>query len=215
MKASRQAQICPKPSGQRQILHIIVMATALQGFRLTARSSQCRPHAQRYLAKSIGRRRAFSSTPPILTDSQTANRESTSYTKPVINKNSERWDISDERYQKYQEALKHVGESDLLSNDENARSDLNEEVLENLRLAGIELPSEAPRRQKLKQTFLNMGDPEPFEDDNFEFEADTHEELSSLAHGELEHHREMRHYARLAAWEMPLLSSMLQLVREV
>ena len=96
---------------------------------------------------------------------------------------------------------------------EELQRDFREEAIESFRGIGIEPPSEAPRKKKLKNTFLNMGDPEPFEDDDFEFEADTHEELSSLAHGELEHHREMRHYARLAAWEMPLLSSMLLLTR--
>ena len=39
-----------------------------------------------------------------------------------------------------------------------------------------------------------------------EFEGD---DITSLGHGELEQHREMRHYARIAAWEMPLLSSTL------
>jgi hypothetical protein len=39
-----------------------------------------------------------------------------------------------------------------------------------------------------------------------EFKED---DISSLAHAELEQHREMREYARLAAWEMPLLSSKL------
>ncbi|KAF2003675.1 hypothetical protein P154DRAFT_617577 [Amniculicola lignicola CBS 123094] len=31
------------------------------------------------------------------------------------------------------------------------------------------------------------------------------DDLTSLGHGELEQHRELRHYARLAAWELPLL----------
>ena len=38
-----------------------------------------------------------------------------------------------------------------------------------------------------------------------EFEGD---DITSLAHGELEQHRELRQYARLAVWEMPLLYSM-------
>lgn len=37
-----------------------------------------------------------------------------------------------------------------------------------------------------------------------EFKGD---DISSAGHGELEQHREMREYARIAAWEMPLLSS--------
>jgi hypothetical protein len=32
------------------------------------------------------------------------------------------------------------------------------------------------------------------------------EDISSIAHGELEQHREIRHYARIAAYEMPSLA---------
>jgi small subunit ribosomal protein S35 len=32
--------------------------------------------------------------------------------------------------------------------------------------------------------------------------------ITSMAEAELELHREMRHYARIAAWDMPLLASM-------
>jgi small subunit ribosomal protein S35 len=34
------------------------------------------------------------------------------------------------------------------------------------------------------------------------------DDMSSYAHGDLEQHREAREYSRLAAWELPLLSSM-------
>lgn len=33
------------------------------------------------------------------------------------------------------------------------------------------------------------------------------DEISSMAHAEMELHREMRQYARIAAWDMPMLSS--------
>lgn len=33
------------------------------------------------------------------------------------------------------------------------------------------------------------------------------DDITSLGHGELEQHRELREYARLIAWELPLLSS--------
>lgn len=42
------------------------------------------------------------------------------------------------------------------------------------------------------------------EDDDDEFKND---DISSIAHAELEQHREIREYARIAAWDMPLLSS--------
>ncbi|POS85303.1 hypothetical protein EPUL_003001 [Erysiphe pulchra] len=63
---------------------------------------------------------------------------------------------------------------------------------------------DAPEKpKKLKQTFLNMGESEPWEQENML--PDDEDDLTSLGHGELELHRELRHYARLAAWEMPLL----------
>ncbi|RKF63955.1 37S ribosomal protein S24, mitochondrial [Erysiphe neolycopersici] len=63
---------------------------------------------------------------------------------------------------------------------------------------------DAPEKpKKLKQTFLNMGEIEPWEQENML--PDDEDDLTSLGHGELELHRELRHYARLAAWEMPLL----------
>ena len=46
------------------------------------------------------------------------------------------------------------------------------------------------------------------EDDDDEFRND---DMPSNAHAELEQHREIREYARIAAWDMPLLSSMINL----
>lgn len=67
-------------------------------------------------------------------------------------------------------------------------------------------PFREMRVEKPKPGLLNMGATpadEPEEDPEFQ-----EDDISSLAHGELEQHREFRHYARLAAWEMPLLTSM-------
>jgi small subunit ribosomal protein S35 len=41
------------------------------------------------------------------------------------------------------------------------------------------------------------------EDDDDQFRNDA---ITSMAHAELEEHREMREYARIMAWDMPLLS---------
>ncbi|KAH0599958.1 hypothetical protein MHUMG1_02748 [Metarhizium humberi] len=49
-------------------------------------------------------------------------------------------------------------------------------------------------------------DPETNTEEHDEFDED---DITSMAHGKLEEVREMRHYARLAAWEMPLLASKL------
>ena len=59
--------------------------------------------------------------------------------------------------------------------------------------------------ERVKPGFFNMGE-EDFQDmgEDEEFEGD---DLNEMGHAELDRHRELRHYARIAAWEMPLLSS--------
>ena len=58
----------------------------------------------------------------------------------------------------------------------------------------------------VKPGYFNYGEEEYFDTgEDEEFQGD---DINSLGHGELEQHREMREYARIAAWEMPLLSSM-------
>ncbi|KAG7116676.1 hypothetical protein HYQ44_006303 [Verticillium longisporum] len=64
-------------------------------------------------------------------------------------------------------------------------------------------------RQKPAQRsslFYDELDPETVtEDTGAEFDED---DITSLAHGKLDEIREHRHYARVAAWEMPLLSKL-------
>ena len=66
-------------------------------------------------------------------------------------------------------------------------------------------PIPVPKPERIKVGLIAMGEEEE-EDmgEDPEFEGD---DISSIAHKELEQHREMREYARIAAWEMPLLSS--------
>ena len=65
---------------------------------------------------------------------------------------------------------------------------------------------ERERRPRTKPGFWNMGEVE--REDSGEDEPFEGDDLPELGHAELEQHREMREYARIAAWEMPLLSSM-------
>jgi hypothetical protein len=74
------------------------------------------------------------------------------------------------------------------------------------RAFAVDTESQPTRKKRLKQTFMNLGDPEPWEQEHMM--PDDQDDMTPLGHGELERHREMRHYARLVAWEMPLLSSM-------
>ena len=88
-------------------------------------------------------------------------------------------------------------------------SELNAEVSQ----LAYELSQEVPRRdpipERIKPGLMAMGEEdEQGTGEDGEFKGD---DISSLAHGELEQHREIREMARIAAWEMPLLSSMLPL----
>ena len=62
------------------------------------------------------------------------------------------------------------------------------------------------KKQRVKRTFINMGEDStvPGHEDMFQLGYD---EITSTGHHYLEQHREFRHYARLAAWELPLLTS--------
>ena len=68
-----------------------------------------------------------------------------------------------------------------------------------------EVPQAEATMPRIKAGFFAMGELE--EQDSGEDEEYESDDITSLGHGELEQHREMRHYARIAAWEMPLLSS--------
>jgi len=80
----------------------------------------------------------------------------------------------------------------------------------NLRIDELERKQrvQEPPEKNAKEGFWNYGEEKADRDDigdDPEFEGD---DITSIAHTELEQHREYREYARLAAWEMPLLSKM-------
>ena len=84
-------------------------------------------------------------------------------------------------------------------------SELQGEVSQAVHETSSELPPERSTVQRIKPGLFAMGELEQQDTgEDEEFEGD---DITSLGHGELEQHREMRHYARIAAWEMPLLSS--------
>lgn len=164
------------------------MAAALQGFRLAVRSCNCRSITPICTAKSIGNGRGFSTTPQRFAEPSAKELEDR------ISKTQGSQGVAD--FKKVSEELADI-ESSATSFDEELRFKFNSRT-----------PpfAEPVRRKKLKDTFMNMGEPEPFEDEGML--DDDHDDITTLAYGELELHRERRHYARLAAWEMPLLSSM-------
>ena len=58
------------------------------------------------------------------------------------------------------------------------------------------------QEERGKIGFFGEGEEELGPDDDY-----YGDDITALGHGELEQHRELREYARLAAWELPLLSS--------
>lgn len=85
-------------------------------------------------------------------------------------------------------------------------SELQGEVSQAAYETSEEVPPQISTVQRIKPGFFSMGELE--EQDSGEDPEYQSDDLSSLGHGELEQHREMRHYARIAAWEMPLLSKL-------
>ena len=74
-----------------------------------------------------------------------------------------------------------------------ARDEVSKDVLE-----------KPDRTRKPSYDFSGMNDPDR---DIAPDEVFRDDDITSLAHAQLDVHREMREYSRLAAWEMPLLSS--------
>ena len=69
-----------------------------------------------------------------------------------------------------------------------------------------ELPEIPKSREKVVPGIMSMGEiDEDGSGNDDDFNGD--DDISSTAHGELDKQRELREYARIAAWEMPLLSS--------
>jgi small subunit ribosomal protein S35 len=170
------------------------MATALQGFRLTARSCKCRPAAHHCATKSVAQGRPFSVT--VCQSREQKKEVSDPALLAALDKAGKGANAQHGQY--LQSEAARLGEN-LKRFDQTALKMINNRV---------HMPAFPwqRRKEKVPRTFMNEG-----EDDAVDGFPETEEEesanISSLAHGELEQHREMRHYARLAAWEMPMLAS--------
>ena len=87
--------------------------------------------------------------------------------------------------------------------------DIEQQLAGDVAQAANEVTEEMPHTEfsipRIKPGLMAMGEIE--EQDSGEDEEFEGDDITSLGHGELEQHREMREYARIAAWEMPMLSS--------
>lgn len=165
------------------------MATAIQGFRLAARSCSCKQAIHTSATRTIGFDRAFTTTSTRLKKGTAKKLD----TKDVLAKLEE---SSDPVVQ------------EIIALEKGIQKEPSERAREHAIMERIAppRPQRMPSRtMRPKQTFMNIGDPDPWEyEDTLQ---DDDDDINALAHGELEQHREIRHYARLAAWELPMLSS--------
>lgn len=163
------------------------MAAVMQSLRLAARRCPCRPAVRQHPTKSIGIRKTFATTP--LRREEGGSQGTPPQEQPTEEELEARNDKLIER-----------------AIDRELSNQIKEFVNSGVIYESSKEDRDAPiRRRKPKESFMNMGEEEPFEDEDDK--EDDEDDIGTLAHGELEHHREMRQYARLAAWDMPLLAS--------
>lgn len=111
--------------------------------------------------------------------------------------------LSPQQRAEYEEAVKKVHEH---MTSPAVESNLHDNVAHELREFAKEEPRVDIKFPRIKEGFFATGEDESQEiGEDEEFEGD---DITSIAHGELEQHREIREYMRIAAWEMPMLSSL-------
>ncbi|KAG9599272.1 hypothetical protein KCU97_g3576, partial [Aureobasidium melanogenum] len=105
-----------------------------------------------------------------------------------------------EKMEKVEAALR-----DEFANDSRTHRELEEQIAAELEHLDMTYPAGPVERAPRNQGFFQMGEKEDIGPDEDDFQGD---DISSLGHAELEQTREIREYARLAGWEMPLLANL-------
>ena len=113
--------------------------------------------------------------------------------------------LSPEEQEQYQEDYKAVGEH-LTSPRVMAELtyDFNQAVADTAR----EFGDEKEREDRVVVGLMAMGQDDERGNGPDEDPFDDSDDMTTLAHEELNEHKDIRHYARISAWEMPLLYSM-------
>ncbi len=165
-------------------------------FRIPPRSTSRIPHPPyRQFSSSYQRRRDGSSSQPPPSFVSTLDPEDRADYEA----------LSPEERKEVEAAAKDL-ETYMTSRE--VESGINSEVASAAHELAIEtgfLKSEHEVVRPKRGAFMPMGELDEYgtgDDDDF-----AEDDISSTAHGELEQHREIREFARLAAWEMPMLSS--------
>ncbi|KAH0336244.1 hypothetical protein KCU81_g8652, partial [Aureobasidium melanogenum] len=105
-----------------------------------------------------------------------------------------------EKMEKVEAALR-----DEFANDSRTHRELEEQIAAELEHLEMTYPAGPVERAPKIQGFFQMGEKEDIGPDEDDYQGD---DISSLGHAELEQTREIREYARLAGWEMPLLANL-------
>ncbi|THY93273.1 hypothetical protein D6C93_05679 [Aureobasidium pullulans] len=96
---------------------------------------------------------------------------------------------------------------DHFAKDSRTHREMEDNIAAELEALDFEFPAGPVEREPKNNGFFQMGEKEDIGPDEDDFQGD---DISSLGHGELEQTREIREYARLAGWEMPLLANLTQ-----
>ena len=190
----------------------------LQVSRKTPAKRKCNPHWH----CTPSRCRAFTSSSPWLAEDN-ADRKTSASTSSSSNRKSDPFtpaDFTPEERATYELLPKDQQAAELerinAVQDVLDSGELDAEIeMEAAEIAReVDRESEAPRFQDYRARGLEVGFWADDEDDEFgQVEDDDddfgEEDITSVAHSELEVHREMREYTRIVAWDMPLLQSKL------
>lgn len=157
--------------------------------------------------------RSFSSTTSRCADKDDAPSDDADSGAPYFNQKFfetlDRDDRQDYRTlsSKDRKRMEQVAQSlneELFSRDSRTTREIQEMVDRIADEVAEEFPDAPVERQPRNDGFFAMGEEREDTGPDDEFQED---DISSIAHGELDQHREIREYARLAGWEMPLLAS--------
>jgi len=190
--ASAVKQVC------RQAQQFSWHRTQWLSIRQTSRLTQLQPH------------RSFSNSRIRNAETENKDDDSSSSSAPYFNKRFfDNLDADDQatyreltaaerqQMERVEEALR-----DEFSTDGRADRELEETIRTTMLEVDQDFPEEPAEWEPRNDGLFQMGEKEDIgPDDVF-----ANDDISSSAHGELEQHREIREYARNAAWEMPLLA---------
>jgi hypothetical protein len=117
--------------------------------------------------------------------------------------------VPPEEQQKWRESLKALSELDHTAPFAEELDAMAPEIAQKAKEIDRAQPLSFPNHRPAKNSVGFWADSEPDDlgnvfDDDDDFQAD---DMTTPAHGELDHHRDMRAYQRRIAWDMPFLTS--------